>query len=40
MVIQTMKVFEHYTEPVLKDLSRYALYDTFLANVTCKWVWY
>ena len=33
---QTMKVFEHYPEPVLLELSRYVLYDTFLTNVTCK----
>jgi len=31
-----MKVFERYPDDVLVDLSRYVLYDTFLANTTCE----
>ena len=31
-----MVVFERYPETVLQELSRVVLYDTHLANTTCK----
>lgn len=36
LLSQTLKVFEQYPEDILLELSRSALYDTFLANVTRK----
>ena len=33
-----MPVFENYPENVLHELTRYALYDSFLANVTRKFL--
>ena len=32
-----MKVFEHYPEDVLREISRDVRHDTFLANETCEW---
>ena len=37
-VPQSMPVFENYPENVLHELTRYALYDSFLANVTRKFL--
>ena len=34
--LQTMKVFEHYPEDVLREISRDVRHDTFLANETCE----
>ena len=36
--LQTMKVFEHYPEDVLREISRDVRHDTFLANETCEWI--
>ena len=33
---QTMKVFEHYPEDILREISRDVRHDTFLADETCK----
>ena len=33
-----MPVFENYPENVLHELTQYALYDSFLANVTRKFL--
>ena len=35
---QTMKVFEHYPEDILREVCRYVLHDTFLANETREYV--
>ena len=36
--LQSMPVFENYPENVLHELTQYALYDSFLANVTRKFL--
>jgi len=32
--LKSMPVFENYPDKVLQELNRYALYDSFLANIT------
>jgi len=34
--LKSMPVFENYPDKVLQELNRYALYDSFLANITRK----